>query len=193
MRRPLCPEGQEHIFPPDVMAALSSHTVVAPPKLALPFPRNEEISMDRVAEILDISPRTVRRLHKSGHLHGYVMGRKAVGATRLQYSSLVTYCDQLRLRYGFPARRPPAKGFRTNPRDLLPFSKEFTCTLKFAMDALDCGQKLITDLLESGSLDGYRLNGGSSSWRIDVRSLERYIESLRRQAAVTHSSVSTHR
>ena len=184
MKRNLIPEGQISIFPAEVMTELFRHPQPPPaPKLDLPFPQTASIDQERAARILDASRRTVRRLCERELLKHYRIGGRNVGSLRIEYWSLVTYCDELRMKAGVRPRAALAKNTRPKDRDILPFPTDETVTVDFVTDKLDCGRQLVLDMIEEGKLTAYRLiDEPNASWRIWVRSLERYIESLHRQA-----------
>ncbi|MFC6645487.1 helix-turn-helix domain-containing protein [Granulicella cerasi] len=193
MKRRTCIEGQTHIFSPEVMATITGHRIRSVPNLALPFPRTAEVSVERVSEILGVSTRSVLRLVQAKLFAAYSPGGPGT-MTRIKFDSLVEFCDNLRLAAGVAPRKPSPKGLRPRADDLLPFSLEDTITTERVMDVLDCGKTLVTELIEAGTLTAYKIiNKPSAPWRIDVRSLERYMEKLRAQAAATSRQPATAR
>jgi hypothetical protein len=185
MRRPVCPDNQIDIFPPETMAELFAHKDAPPaPKLDLPFPRNAEVSFDRVAEILDVSASTLRRLLKKNFLRHYPIAGKRVSYARIEFASLVDYCNSLRAQCDLPPCPVPPRGLRPRADDMLPFPKADTVTIDFVTERLECGETLVLGLIEDGTLRAYRfVIGGRSTWRIDVRSLEAHIQKMHEHAA----------
>jgi hypothetical protein len=183
MRRPVCPDNQIDIFPRETMERLFAHPIVVPPKLDLPFPRNAEISSERVAEILDISVRTLGRLLDRGLLRHYEIDGGLRNHWRIEFASLVQYCNTLREQADMPPCKLPGKGLRPRAEDLLPFPKADTVDIDFVADKLDCGRTMVLQLVQAGRLRAYRLyDWPAVPWRIDVRSLETYIQGLHSQA-----------
>lgn len=160
------------------------------PRLELPPQRPSEIDMPRVCGILGISIWTARRMVQAGLFTGH----HAPGSIfwRVDYNSLVDYCNQLRVKYLISSRLsrlPP--GRRHRDEDLLPFPLRFTIDANEARSrAYDFARRSVFRLLEEGALTGYRLYEGSgSAWRIDERSLERYLESLRPMVPAAKASL----
>lgn len=154
------------------------------PKLELPSAAREEVDPKRVARILGCSVITVRRLIQTGHIRGYIVGRNM----RIIYESVVEFCEELRrpIAWGLPQRPARKPGMRLRDDAILPFPLADTVYVKDVMTVLRCSDMTVHGLHESGELLAYRLGGDTkrTSWRIYRPSLERYVESRHRMAAV---------
>jgi hypothetical protein len=163
------------------------------PKLALPFQQSEAIDVTRVCRILDTNKNTVIRLLREGYLSGYQVHRSKYW--RIEYSSVVDYCNRLRVEYRIGTRAVvPAGGFRVKDKALLPFPPAETLTIEDVREVLDCGRKAVLYMIDEGVLTAYQLKLGApeSPWRIYRRSLERYMESLWAQARAQPVTPSRH-
>jgi excisionase family DNA binding protein len=160
------------------------------PKLALPFQRTSEIDVDRAARILNVSTMTMRRMLEQKLIRAYRID-KGLSPWRIEYESVVDYCDQLILHYGISdtRRKPPASGRRRDD-ELLPFSKEETIGIADVQKQLDCTGDTVLNLIQSGSLVAYQIltDAKGSPWRIHAPSLERYLGSLHQMATLATSS-----
>ena len=143
------------------------------PKLVLPFQRSEEVDINRVARILGVNRTTVCRMLEAGVIHNFRIGR---GRPRIEYNSVVEYCDRLRVEYRISSRAVlPLKGRRHRDRDLLPFPLDETIGVSDVRAMLDCPRETVQFLIEEGTLIGYKLSDSGSPWRIWKRSVERSI------------------
>jgi hypothetical protein len=151
------------------------------PRLALPFQRSQEIDLGRAASILGSNPFTVRRMVLAKLFRAYQLpGSKQY---RIEYNSVVDYCNQLRLHYRISEDRllrKPLRG-RLRDEDLLPFPMAATIGVAEVRAALDCTHTTVLHLLEEGALVGYQLfiDLRGCPWRIYAPSLERYLQDLR--------------
>jgi hypothetical protein len=99
---------------------------------------------------------------------------------RILYSSIVRYCDQLRLKYNIVDRRPRlANSFlRHRDEDLLPFPLADTIRSTETLEALGyTAHSALVSLVEEGRFDAYKLVGGKE-WRISRSSLAAFITSV---------------
>ncbi len=155
------------------------------PRLVLPFQRNEDIDVARTAKILGVSTRLIIDLIEDGLLPGAyrLVGTKS--PYRILYTSVVEYCENLRVRYCIADHRPPlAKGRRRRDEDLLPFPLSDTMSVRECAQMLDCDPKSIVKLIDVGHLVGYqiRVETCGSPWRISRASLNRYVDNLHAMA-----------
>lgn len=154
------------------------------PKLTLPVQTVGEIDMRRLCRILGITIRTAQRMMEKGILRGYRVPHVG-NAWRIDYGSVVEFCDRLRVRYCISDSRARLEGIRRRYRDseLLPFPIAETIGAHEVKEALDCAIHTIAHLVESGYIIGYQLfpEKRGSLWRIHKPSLERYLASLRPQ------------
>jgi hypothetical protein len=185
MRRPVCPEGQADLWPNDVMAAHFAHRRILPPDLSLPFPVKSQISTEQVMSVLAVSKDTVRRLRKLHYLEYYDLPGSAL-PSRILYDSFVSYCNLLHEQAGVPPCRTASPGLRLRAVDLLPFPLENNLTAAFVADLLDISRRSLVPILEAGLISCYRLFPRSidSPWRIDSRSVERYLQGVRNQVHI---------
>ncbi|QHN04385.1 hypothetical protein FTO74_14210 [Granulicella sp. WH15] len=173
---------------------LPQETAEFKPKLALPFQASATIDVDRASKILDVSRITMRRmLEKELFRAYYLMDRPT--CWRIEYDSVVDYCDRLRVHYAISIPRSPLGPGRKRRRDeeLLPFPKEQTVGVGLVMKVLDCSSPTVSALIESGTLVAYQIliNQPGSPWRIYRPSFERYVASLHQMARGTSSQGST--
>lgn len=159
-----------------------------PPKLELPFQRSAEIDKARVAKILGVSHATASRMVEAKLFRAYRSpGEKIL---RIEYDSVVAYCNRLRLEYRISEKmieRP--RGRRLRDEDLLPFPLKDTISLKEVCRVLDCDGSAAQRLIEEGALTGYQVQIGRAGcpWRVHLPSLERYVASLHAEAAAAPS------
>jgi len=156
------------------------------PKLALPFQRSQEIDIRRVAKILAVGDITAYRMVRAGLFPGaYQVSGSKQQQWRIAYSSVVEYCNRLRLEYRISSRAvTPIPGRRHRDEELLPFPMAETIGVAEVRAALDCTHKAVLHMLDEGTLTGYQvliLTRGCP-WRIYSRSLDRYLSSLRTTA-----------
>lgn len=157
--------------------------------ISLPFQRSQEIDVERARKILHVSVKTMRRILDKKVIRAY----RLVGAGskcnpwRIEYASLVEYCDQLRVDHGISPRSVGAMTLRGRRRDvdLLPFPIEETISVSDVAERLVCSEMTVLLLIESGTLVAYRLLNlpGGWPWRIHSLSLDRYLRNLNEQAA----------
>src|ERR1039458_922500 len=90
-------------------------------KLALPIQRSAEVDIARVAGIFGVTVASARGMAEDGLFPGsYKVS--VLTPWRINYDSVVAYCDRLRLEYRISARMAPlAPGRRHRDEDLLPF------------------------------------------------------------------------
>ena len=161
------------------------------PKLALPFQRSAEVDKARVAKIFGVSQPTVFRMIEAKLFRTYP--HPSGKGRRIEYDSVVAYCNRLRLEYRISEQmvRPP-RGRRLRDEDLLPFPLKDTVDLKYVCRVLDCDGSAAQHLIEEGALTGYQVQIGRAGcpWRIYLPSLERYVASLHAEASVTQSNIS---
>jgi excisionase family DNA binding protein len=161
------------------------HAAERAPKLALPFQRSQEIDVPRFCGILGVSKQTAVRLFKSGLVRAY-----KVGTWRIEYDSVVTYCNRLRIEYRISERTAPRPtNGRLRDRDLLPFRLTDTVYMQEIAERLGCSISNVVHLIEEGALVAYKvtLEGAGCRWRIYRPSLDRYLASL--HAAVVKPSL----
>jgi hypothetical protein len=153
------------------------------PKLALPVQSAMEIDVQRLRRILGVSDKTVHRMLESGSIRGYRVPHTQNASWRIEYTSVVEFCDQLRIRFCIADRRAGLGGIRKRYRDseLLPFPLDETIYSPQVEDQLGCSSQAVVHLIETGKLVGYQLvpDKRGSRWRIHALSLDRYIASLR--------------
>ena len=150
------------------------------PQLRLPFPDVKTIDVARCCAILRIVPATVYRLLRTPlhadpdemSLHGYNTMRYA--PIRIEYASVVRFCDVLRERHGIPDRRPEPKFGRWRDEDLLPFPWADTITSYAAADVLGIDRSKILLRIEAGQFEAYQIVK-MSDWRISKTSFAKVI------------------
>lgn len=173
-------EGQFELFSLDEQPrAAAPHS----PRYELPFQRSEEVDIARIARILGVNRCTVFRLLDADLIRSYKL---PAGKRRIEYNSVVEYCDRLRVEYRISARAVrPLRGRRHRDEDLLPFPLVDTIGIAEVREALDCTHTSALYMLEEGKLVGYQvfIRRRGCPWRISRTSLERYIESLRQRVA----------
>jgi hypothetical protein len=165
--------------------------VARAPKLELPFQRTQEISSERTAAILGVSMMTVLRMLDKKLLRAY-RASKQRSPWRIEYASVVEYCDRLRVQYCISDKRVGLGGSRRRYRDreLLPFPLDQTIDIAEVRERLQCTHNVAVHLIESGSLVGYQVlfERPGSAWRIHAPSLDRYLASLHVAAGKSTSS-----
>lgn len=152
------------------------------PRLDLPFQQAEAVDARRVAKILAVSHHTVVRMMNRKLLRNYRVGLN----WRIEYESVVEYCNELRVAYRVSEHqllRKPARG-RLRDEDLLPFPIAQTIYAKEVERRLDIGRRPVIYLIEQGDLVGYQIliDAAASPYRIYRPSFERYLASLHAQA-----------
>jgi len=151
------------------------------PKLGLPIQKSNTIDSRRAAAILHVSLRTVLRMCERALLRSYCYNR-GKKIWQIEYTSIVEYCDSLRVRYGISdsrAQLPPGHK-RRRDEDLLPFPFLQTIFVADAMKRLECSGTVVLQLIESGDLVAYKFltDNVLGHWRIHEPSLDRYIARL---------------
>jgi hypothetical protein len=157
------------------------------PKLGLPFQESERVDVRRVGEILGVSKGTVIRMVHAGLFRHYRIGSGAGWNLRIEYQSILDYCNMLRIHYLISERnllRKPAKGRLLN-QHILPFALADTIGIEEVTRRLSIARVTAIHLIESGDLVGYQIQiAPASPWRIYAPSLERYLATLHAQATV---------
>lgn len=165
-------DSQYELFESDPRAEAGAST-----KIALPFQRSAEIDLRRARLILGVSGQTMVRLIRAGSIRGHLY----LGAYRIEYQSLLSYCDELCLKYMI-ARPRPAKSplGRIRDRDMLPFPLDETVYMKDVTARLDCSIQAAIHLIEKGALVAYKVgvDGAGAPWRVHDKSLDRHIATL---------------
>ena len=172
-------EAQYEIFPEPLPA------MEAIPRLALPIQRSAEIDIPRLASIFGITLASARNMAKDGLFPG---SYKVSDLTpwRINYDSVVAYCNSLRLQYRISPRLVPlAPARRHRDEDLLPFPLKDTIYVLEVCTTLDCSRDTVSHLLDTGAIVGYRVRSQDvtgNRWRIYRLSLEQYMATLRSSA-----------
>ncbi|MHB1794798.1 MAG: hypothetical protein ACYCPO_07500 [Acidobacteriaceae bacterium] len=152
-------------------------------QLRLPFPDVKTIDVARCCAILHIVSATVYRLLRTPlhagsdemSLHGYNTMRFA--PIRIEYASVVRFCDVLRERHGIPDRRPAPTFGRWRDEELLPFPWADTITTDDAAGVLGIDRSKVLLRIEAGQFEAYQIVG-MSDWRISKTSLAKVIASF---------------
>lgn len=140
----------------------------------LPFAEKEWITVDRAENILGVETGVIYRLRElrdeEDNPYLRVVDYGHGNRKRVLYSSVVRYCDYLRVRYAIRDRRPPLDNpiFRHRDEDLLPFPLSDTIDVRAALayTAYDSPSS-IHKLIEEGAFEAYRvLPLRGSPWRI---------------------------
>src|ERR1035438_4844091 len=144
-------------------------------QMVLPFAEKEYIDNRRASHILGVGRSTVQRMAEIGLLSWIDYGKPSW--KRINYRSLVEYCNHLRREHNIPDRRLPlsAPYLRYPDVDLLPFPLIETATAQEAMRALGF-EKLdhIVGRIEEGCFEAYQLVP-RAPWRIWRPSLRDFI------------------
>jgi excisionase family DNA binding protein len=104
--------------------------------------------------------------------------------SRLLYSSIVRLCDQIRVKYNIPDRRPKLSNpiLRHRDEDLLPFPWSDTMDTTEALTYIGYeSRKTVYNLIEEGRFEAYRLVG-EMDWRISRSSFAAFLAALRNSA-----------
>jgi hypothetical protein len=147
--------------------------------MPLPFAEREYIDPARTCRILGVSWMTARRLWQSGLIE--VIEYRHRSWKRIRYHSVVEFCDNLRVKFSIPDRRPQlsAPYLRHRDEDLLPFPLKESTTGPQAMTMLGLrSTRSLLNLIEEGRFEAYQLID-SAPWRIHIPSLVAYIEKIR--------------
>lgn len=153
------------------------------PQLRLPFPDIKTIDVARCCSILHVVPATIYRLLRTPldddpevmSLHGYNTMRHA--PIRIEYASVVRFCDALRERHAIRDRRPEPKWGRWRDEDLLPFPWSDTIATEDAAEALSIDRSKVLLRIEAGQFEAYQIVR-MSDWRISRSSLAKVIASF---------------
>jgi excisionase family DNA binding protein len=155
------------------------------PKLGLPFQKTQEIDVERVRKILGVSKQTIRRMLDNKLIRAYRAEDKW-GSWRIEYSSVVEYCNKLRVLHAISDKRVGLGGSRRRYRDheLLPFPLDQTVYVAEVQERLECSATAITHLIDSGKLVGYQVlfETPGCPWRIHAPSVDKYLASLHAMA-----------
>lgn len=122
-----------------------------------PFAAKEYVDRRRACGILGVGLRTLERLAASGRV-GYIDLRKK-SHKRLQYQSIVDFCDRLRQESKIADRRPQlAPHLRHRDEDLLPFPLADTIHAEEACELLGFRHlQPVVRLIEEGKFEAYQL------------------------------------
>jgi hypothetical protein len=161
--------------PITTIAAQEREGLAARPEQQLPaFAEKEYIDSGRACKILGVSPSTLTRLAQMGFIQwmSYSSSWK-----RVNYHSIVAYCDHLRRLHHIPDRRPPlGRGMRYRDADLLPFPLADTVSMQKTIRALGCeSTKFVVARIEEGRFEAYQVVP-MGSWRISYTSLQHFIQ-----------------
>jgi len=175
---------------PDTVSQLALFEAFDPkveraPKLGLPFQKTQEIDVERARKILGVSKWTMRRMLENHLIRAY-RARDKRGSWRIEYSSVVEYCDKLRVQHCISSSRINLEGTRRRNRDreLLPFPLDETIYVAKVQERLECGATAVVHLIETGDLVGYQVLFETTGcpWRIHAPSVDRYLASLHAMA-----------
>lgn len=147
----------------------------------LPFAEKEYVDNRRARRILCVSPPALGRLAQMGCIRWVDYGKASW--KRVDYQSIVDYCDHLRRECKIPDRRPPLEHpyLRYRDVDLLPFPWADTLTAKEAACALGYEKvDSVVTRIEAGCFEAYQIVPGSN-WRVSRLSLLRFIEGAERR------------
>ena len=161
-------------------------------KLELPFQMSQTIDAVRTRSILDVSHRTMTLLLDTGEIRGYHAPGKPKH-WRIEYDSVVEYCDKLRVHYHISDTRAPRKTGRHNRRrdsELLPFPKDETTSVSEVAKVLSVCSTSVVSLIQDGTLTAYQIviDQRGCPWRIWEPSFERYLITLHEVANRTATS-----
>ena len=134
----------------------------------------EYVESRRARRILGVSPHTLKRLATMGFILWMYYG---VSWKRVNYQSIVDYCDHLRQQHKIADRRPPlGRGMRYRDVDLLPFPLADTVSGKEAARAMGYEKvDSVVSRIEAGCFEAYQTMPGGN-WRVSRSSLQRFIE-----------------
>lgn len=149
-------------------------------QLRLPFPDVKTIDAAHCCSILHIVPATVYRLLRTPlhadpeetSIRGYNTMRFA--PIRIEYASVVRFCDVLRERHSIPDRRPAPTFGRWRDEELLPFPWADTISTEDAADVLGIDRSKVLLRIEVGQFEAYQIVA-MSDWRISKTSLAKAI------------------
>jgi hypothetical protein len=147
----------------------------------LPFAEKGYIDSRRARHILRVSAPALGRLAEMGCIRW--MDNSKASWKRVNYQSIVGYCDHLRRQHRIPDRRPPLEApyLRYRDVDLLPFPWSDTVTAQEAARALGYEKvDSVVTRIETGCFEAYQIVPGSN-WRVSRSSLLRFIEGAERR------------
>lgn len=150
-------------------------------QLLLAFAEKEYVDNHRARRILRVSPPALGRLAQMGRICWVDYGKASW--KRVNYQSIVDYCDHLRRAHKIPDRRPPLEPpyLRYRDVDLLPFPWGDTVTAQQAARALGYEKvDSVVTRIEAGCFEAYQIVPGSN-WRVSRSSLLRFIEGAERR------------
>jgi hypothetical protein len=129
---------------------------------------------------------TVHRMLRDHLLSAYQIRAGKRAPWRIEYDSVVAYCNRLRVHHFISEDRllrTPKQG-RLRDEDLLPFPTEQTIDASEVMRRLGISRETVTGLIQAGHIVGYQIliETKSCPWRIYAPSLDRYLASLHAEA-----------
>jgi hypothetical protein len=148
----------------------------------LPFAEKEYIDNRRAQRILGVSDSGIDRMLGMGFISSINYGRHTW--RRINYHSVVAYCDHLRRLHHIPDCRSPlsAPYLRYRDCELLPFPLADTASAKEAMRALGyIHHDGLVGRIEMGCFEAYQVVP-HAKWRISRSSLQRFLEQAKHQA-----------
>lgn len=159
------------------------------------FAGKRYVSVRRTARIFGVAISTVHEMLKNDFRDSRP-ALLAASSHRLQwrrilYSSIVDFCDFLRVEYGIADRRPRLDRpmLRHRDEDLLPFPLADTIHSDEALRALGyVTQRPLIHMIEDRRFDAYSLNG-QRNWRISRTSFKRFLEQTRDKKLMTWCEV----
>jgi len=145
------------------------------------------VSVQRTGQIIGVSDSTIYRLAgergRGGRELLTVVSYRRHARVRVLYSSIVRFCDGLRVKYGIPDRRPTldAPWFRHKDLDLLPFPLSDTMDSAEAIAALGYADiRPLTCLIEEGRFEAYKLmEANRCGWRISRPTFREFLNQTR--------------
>lgn len=149
----------------------------------LPAAASQFVDVERAAEIFNVSKTIVLGMIGPNMLRGFQIRPNM--RWNIEYSSIVEFCDRLRVEFCICDRRSKlAPGRRWRDADLLPFPKSDTVSIKEVMVGLEpmATKEIALNLVEEGALEAYRLFKGSP-WRVSKTSLFAYRDRKRAELA----------
>jgi hypothetical protein len=147
----------------------------------LPAPAKQFVDVERAADIFGVSKQVILEMMHSDILSGYQISPNM--RWNIEYSSIVEFCDRLRVEYCIRDRRPKlVPGRRWRDADLLPFPITDTVSIKEVTTGLDVTKEIALNLTEEGAFEAYRIFKGSP-WRISKTSLFTFRDRKRAELA----------
>ncbi len=153
---------------------------VNPNQFILPFCEREWIDVKRAMAILGVSHGTILNMHALGLIEMIDYSKRK--RKRVKYSSIVEYCDELRIKFCIKDRRPQlaSKLLRHRDEDILPFPLSDTIGPEDTLEALAYEHRTsVVNLIEEGKFDAYQLVKGGY-WRISRKSFLEYLDACSR-------------